>query len=62
MESQLTLFDVDETNWGLEEHIKQVGRNGVAQARAALRLAVVSSTRAERATTSGGGARGRTAA
>ncbi|MGH9129977.1 MAG: hypothetical protein ACRDY2_13715 [Acidimicrobiales bacterium] len=45
MESQLTLIDPDETNWGLDEHIKAVGRQGIARAREALRLAGASASR-----------------
>lgn len=58
METQLTLIDIDETHWGLDEHIKQVGREGIAQAREALRLAVPASAHLDL----GMGQRGRAAA
>lgn len=41
MESQLTLIDIDEDLWTLDEHTRQTGRRGVANAREALRLAAV---------------------
>ncbi len=57
MASQLTLIDVDETSWGLDEHIKLVGRKGIAQAREALL-----SSQHDPAVTAGRADRGRTAA
>jgi hypothetical protein len=36
MESQLTLLDPDDKTWRLDEDTREVGRRGVAAARAAL--------------------------
>ncbi|MDQ2754632.1 MAG: hypothetical protein M3R71_03675 [Actinomycetota bacterium] len=45
MESQLTLIDVDEDFWTLNEQTRQTGRRGIASAREALRAAAVASAR-----------------
>ena len=40
MERQLILIDDRQPDWRLDEHTREVGRAGVAQARAALREAL----------------------
>lgn len=47
MESQLTLIDLDEDLWTLDQHTRQTGRRGIANAREALRLAAGASARHE---------------
>lgn len=37
MQRQLTLINSDDTIWRLDEETREVGRKGVAEARAALR-------------------------
>jgi hypothetical protein len=39
VDAQLTLIDPAATDWRLDEHTREVGRQGLAQARAALRQA-----------------------
>jgi hypothetical protein len=39
MESQLTLIDTEPVDWRLDEQTREVGFEGIAQARAALRAA-----------------------
>jgi hypothetical protein len=36
MTTQLRLIDANEVEWRLDEHVKEVGRRGLARARAAL--------------------------
>jgi hypothetical protein len=36
MTTQLRLIETNEVDWRLEEHVKEVGRRGLARARAAL--------------------------
>jgi hypothetical protein len=40
MERQLILIEERQPDWRLDEHTREVGRAGVAQARAALRQAL----------------------
>ena len=40
MERQLILIEERQPDWRLDEHTREVGRAGVAQARAALRAAL----------------------
>jgi hypothetical protein len=40
MERQLALIEVAKRDWRLDEHTREVGRQGVAQAREALREAL----------------------
>lgn len=43
MERQLILIDDRQPDWRLDEHTREVGKAGVAQARAALREALARS-------------------
>jgi hypothetical protein len=36
MTTQLRLIEANDVEWRLDEHVKEVGRRGLAQARAAL--------------------------
>jgi hypothetical protein len=39
MTTQLRLIETNEVEWKLDEHVKEVGRRGLARARAALQSA-----------------------
>lgn len=39
MTTQLKLIETGEVDWRLDEHTKEIGRQGIARARAALRRA-----------------------
>lgn len=40
MATQLILLDADTSDWKLDDHTREIGRRGLAQARAALAEAV----------------------